>query len=550
VKLYRPTLLAFTISLGTILAGSASAEPRSTSSHITLEDQSSSSVQAGTDDKRSVEDQTTNRENRVVTTRHQVVVSGRVLTYTARAGRLPILDNETGQVHAMMFFTSYTLDSPPDKQKLRHPQRPHQRPLMFLWNGGPGSSSSLVHLLGFGPRRLQPDGKSVTNPGTLLDATDLVFVDPVGTGYSRPTRQEYGNEFYQARGDAESVAEFIRVYRNRFEAWEAPLFLAGESYGVTRAAGVADILQRRQITVAGVILIGLEMPLGQLSTEMRTALMVPTYTAAAFANSKLAPELQHDRDETWRKAAEWARIEYATALARRDSLNDAERAEILSRLSKFTGVAVSQLNPKTLSIGMEPFSQQLLADDNRVVGRYDSRLTGPRDPNEEQYDPTRDPSLKNIINDVGVIRYFKNELQYSSDLQYQGPFGGGYPPATSFRGDWMSVKWSRNPAAAVAPSGPASSSEQPLRRAMMANPKLRILSACGYYDLVCSYQANLYLASRLEAGLARNVIARGYSGGHALYTDPRAQLDLKRDVVRFIQEAVSSARKENGGSGY
>src|SRR5215472_17897536 len=205
-------------------------------------------------------------EDQIVTTRHQITVSGRPLKYTARAGRLPILNNETGEVHGKLFFTAYTLDA-------AVPAKP--RPLTFLWNGGPGSSSSLVHLLGFGPRRLQPDGTAVGNQGTWLDQTDLVFVDPIGTGYSRPTKAEYGPEFYQTRGDAESVAEFIRVYRNRFEVWDAPLFLAGESYGVIRAAGVVDLLQRRGIGVSGIVLMGLQLPIGQLSNDQRTVLSLP-----------------------------------------------------------------------------------------------------------------------------------------------------------------------------------------------------------------------------------------------------------------------------------
>ena len=487
-------------------------------------------------------------EDQIVTTKHQITVGGRVLRYTARAGREPILDNETGEVHGRIFFTAYTVDPVSDKAP---------RPLTFLWNGGPGSSSSLVHLLGFGPRRLQPDGAAVDNQGTWLDHTDLVFVDPVGTGYSRPAKAEYGPEFYQTRGDAESVAEFIRVYRNRFEAWDAPLFLAGESYGVTRAAGVADVLQRRRIAVDGVILIGLALPLGQLSAEMRTALMLPTYTAAAFANKKLAPELQSDLQATLRQAEEWARNEYAAALTRRDSLSDSERQATLAQLARFTGLGASRFDAKTLSVGMEQFSQQLLADSNQVVGRYDSRLVGPRDPNERQYDPTNDPSLRNIINDVGVVRYFRNELQYKSDLLYQGPFGGGYPPPTAFRGDWMSVRWNRNPAEAPSSnagrqgaSGGATATgatpEPPLGRAMTANPKLRALSACGYYDLVCSYAANVYLAGHLDADIARNVIARGYSGGHAVYTDSNAQMELKRDVVKFIQNAAQGPRRRPG----
>ncbi|HKA01698.1 MAG TPA: hypothetical protein VKE70_34535, partial [Candidatus Solibacter sp.] len=484
-------------------------------------------------------------EDQIVTTKHQVTVAGRILKYSARAGRLPILDNETGEVHGRIFFTAYTLDPSPNQSP---------RPLTFLWNGGPGSSSSLTHLLGFGPRRLEPDGTAVDNQGAWLDQTDLVFVDPVGSGYSRPAKQEYGPEFYQTRGDAESVAEFIRVFRNRFEAWDAPLFLAGESFGVTRAAGVADALQRRRINVNGVILIGLALPLGQLTGEMRTALMLPTLTAAAFANKKLAPELQSELQATLRLAEAWAQTEYAAALTRRDSIGDSERQAAIAQLSRFTGIDAGRLDAKTLSIGMEQFSQQLLADRNQVVGRYDSRLVGPRDPNEQQYDPTKDPSLKDIINDVGVVRYFRNELQYKSDLQYQGPFGGGYPPPTVFRGDWMSVRWNRNPAEATSSgagrqgaaggtsaAGTGAPPEQPLRRAMTANPKLQVLSACGYYDLVCSYAANVHLASHLDAEIARNVSARGYGGGHAVYTDKNAQLELKRDVVKFMQSAMSLA---------
>lgn len=491
-------------------------------------------------------------EDQIVVTKHQVTVAARVLKYTARAGRLPILDNETGEVHGQMFFIAYTLDSA---------ARAKSRPLTFLWNGGPGSSSSLVHLLGFGPRRLQTDGTAVDNQGTWLDQTDLVFVDPIGTGYSRPTKAEYGPEFYQTRGDAESVAEFIRVYRNRFEVWEAPLFLAGESYGVIRAASVVDLLQRRGVSVSGVVLMGLQLPIGHLSDDQRAALSLPNYTAAAFANKKLEPALQTDLRATLRQVEEWSRTSYATALSQKDKLEDGQRHALLNQLARFTGLDAKVIDPKTLSINMEAFTKQLLADSNMVVGRYDSRLVGPLDPKEQIYDPTKDPSLKDIISDIGVVRYFRNELGYKSDLKYQGPFGGGYPPPTSFRGDWMSVRWNRpapdaasgtpdhqgtstsaSPArsSSATTSPPLAPPDEPLKRAMIANHKLKVLVACGYYDLVCSYAANAYLADHLENEIPRNVTARAYGGGHALYTDPTAQIDFKRDVIKFIQDALTT----------
>ncbi len=482
------------------------------------------------------------REGGIVTTRHQAMINGRTLAYTARAGQLPICDNETGEVHAHMFFASYSLDRERDQEP---------RPITFLWNGGPGSSSSLVHLLGFGPKRVRHGAGPVDNQSTWLEFTDLVFVDPVGTGYSRPTKVEYGPEFYQTTGDAESVAEFIRVFRNRFEVWDSPLFIGGESFGVTRAAGVAHVLQRRHITVDGVILISAGLPLGELTGELRSALMIPTYTAAAFVHKKLSPELTKDLTETLHQAEDWAKTEYAQALAQRDGLSDSQREGVLSQLAHFTGLEANSLDPKTLIISMPQFAQKLLQDQNLVIGRYDSRLTGPLDPGEKQYDPTKDPSLKNIIDDIAVLRYFRQVLSYRNDLLYQGPFGGGYPPPTKFRGDWMSVKWQWTPAelsrfsptqATQRDTDEDPCSDQPLCLAMRANPSLRVFMASGYFDLVCSYAGNAYLAQNLELGIRQNVTARAYGGGHAIYTDEAAQLAMKHDIAEFIQQAIADTK--------
>jgi carboxypeptidase C (cathepsin A) len=471
----------------------------------------------------------------IVTTEHRVVVDGKPLRYTARAGHLPIRDNETGDVHGQMFFVSYTLQ--------RGANEP-ARPLTFLWNGGPGSSSSLVHLLGFGPRRLSAEAagpaRPIDNQGTWLDFSDLVFVDPIGTGYSRPVKAEYGPEFYQTRGDAESVAEFIRVYRTRFDLQDAPLILAGESYGVTRAAGVADVLERRGTRLSAAILIGLALPLGTLTAEQRTALNAPTYTATAFANKKLSGDLQNDLQATLRKAEAWASTRYAPALARRDALSEGERTEVIAELARFTGFDASLIDPKTLSIAMPQFSEQLLRGEGRIVGRYDSRLTAPFDAEQSKmYDPTKDPSLSNIIDDVAVLRYVRSELKFESDLPYQGPFGGGYPPPTTFRGDWMSTRWNRGPSGAAATAPPpvkeGAEPEQPLRRAMMANPSLKVLVSCGYYDLVCSYFANQFAADQLEPAVKPRVSARAYGGGHAVYTDDAVRRELKRDVAAFVR---------------
>lgn len=490
----------------------------------------------------------------IVTSRHVVTVDGRTMRYTAHAGRIPIRDNEAGDVHGQMFFVSYTLDRPPGTAP---------RPLTFVWNGGPGSNSALVHLIGFGPKRIVPpagakpgDGTRwivEPNPGTWFDATDLVFVDPIGTGYSRPTRAEFAPEFYQTRGDAESVAEFIRVYRTRYDAFDAPLFLAGESYGVTRAAGVAEALEARGTEVRGVVLLGLALPLGTMPQAMRTALGLPNLTVAAFTNHKLSPALQSDMNATLKASETWAATDYAKALARRDSLSDAERDSVVRQLARFTGLDIAQIDRRTLVVDRMQLGNYLLRREGKFVGQYDTRMIGPLDTTAAIYDPTKDPSLANLLDDVMVLRYLRDELGYRSDLRYQGPFGGGYPPPTHFRGDWMSTRWNRAPAGDSGRRAPAASGgaarespdtatpPQPLRNAMRANPSLRVLIACGIYDLVCDYYGNAWTASHLDAPLARNVTAHSYPGGHAMYTDPRAHLELKRDVTQFIRDAVTES---------
>jgi carboxypeptidase C (cathepsin A) len=398
--------------------------------------------------------------------------------------------------------------------------------------------------LGFGPRRVRAGDTPVDNQGTWLGFTDLVFVDPVGTGYSRPTKAEYGPEFYQTKGDAESVAEFIRVYRSRFELWDSPLFIGGESFGVTRAAGVANVLQRRRMPANGVILLSLGLPLGEMKRELGLALFVPTYTAAAFANEKLELELQKDLEETLSQAEEWAQTEYAPALSKLDSLSESQRENIISQLARFTGLDAGDINSKSLSIQVPQFAQRLLKDENKVIGYYDSRLTGPIDPEAKMYDPTKDPSLKNILDGISVLRYIRHELMYFNDLLYQGPFGGGYPPPKGFRGDWMSVKWKwsleergRSPRPKQGETDILST--QPLYLAMKANPALKVFMASGYYDLVCSYAGNAWLADHLEPEIRKNVTAKAYAGGHAIYTEEAPQLEMKRDIAEFIQQALA-----------
>lgn len=486
-----------------------------------------------------------------VTTHHEVAINGQSLNYTATAGFLPILNNDSAEAHGNMFFVSYVLDAPAGS---------HSRPVMFLWNGGPGSNSGLVHLIGFGPKRLSTvtgSTKRISSAGTALVEnfdtwlafSDLVFVDPIGTGYSRPTKAEYGSEFYQPRGDAESVAEFIRLFRTRFDLFDAPLFLAGESYGVTRCALVTDALERRGTRVAGTILLSGGFPLADDPAPSRGAFSLPTFTVAAYYHKKLPPDLQNGTVEQARRSAEvYAQGEYPDALAHSASLTEAQRDAVVAQVARFTGLPAAQIDRKTLRVDTEQFSNFLLASQNKMVGHYDSRAIGPCD-SGPLYDPTKDPSLQNLLDPVAVIRYMRNELEFRSDIFYQGPFGGGYPPATTFRGDWMSTRWYReaphpaSPAPGAAPQGsrgesPARDAESEatgLLDAMNSDGNLRVFVASGYYDLAVGYLGVQHAVEHLSKEYRGRVTARNYPGGHALYTDDAVRHQLRIDVEEFVR---------------
>jgi carboxypeptidase C (cathepsin A) len=469
----------------------------------------------------------------VVVRHHQATIDGRALSYTTRAGRIPIRDNDAGDVHGEMFFASYTLDRADSAT----------RPITFVWNGGPGSNAALVHLVGFGPKRVAPpagardeDARWIVqdNPGTWLGFTDLVFVDPIGTGYSRVTKPEYMPEFYQTRGDAESVAEFIRVYNLRYGASGAPMFLAGESFGLTRAAHVADVLERRGTTVRGVVLMGLEPPLGRLPDSLRVALAVPNYTIAAHVHRKLAPDLERDFPATLRQVESWSSTDYARALGRVKALTPKARDSVARALARFTGLSEAVIDRKALVVPYMQIGTQLLQREGKVVGLYDVRKIAPLDSTPGPYDPRKDPSLTRLLDPVAVLRYLRAELGYLNDLNYQGPWGGGYPPPKQFRGDWMSVRWDWKADSLFA------NAPLPLEHAMTINPSLRVLVACGSFDLICDYYANEWKIAHLPDELRRRVVAKAYPGGHALYTDDAARLALKGDVEQLIRDALAS----------
>ncbi len=273
------------------------------------------------------------QETPPVVTHHEIHAGGKTLRYTATTGFLP-LRNAEGDIEANIFFIAYTLDG----------QSSERRPLTFSFNGGPGSASVWLHMGAIGPRRvrMQPDGmmpappyQLVDNEYTWLDQTDLVFIDPVGTGYSRAMKPELKKKFLGLRGDIESVGEFIRLYLGRYERWSSPLFLVGESYGTTRAAGLSGYLVEHGIAFNGIMLISsvLNFETLEFSTgnDLPYILYLPSYATSAWYHKKLGPDLQ-DFQKLRTEVEQWASTGYAEALAKGDRLTPEERNAVIERL--------------------------------------------------------------------------------------------------------------------------------------------------------------------------------------------------------------------------
>jgi len=490
------------------------------------------------------------------------------IEYTARAGLLPLYDNDTAELMARIFIVAYVVE----------PERGDPpRPVTFIWNGGPGSSSSQVHVLGFGPRGFETPAtypEWIDNPPqrigdraeTWLTESDLVFVDPVGTGYSRATSTEYRDLLYSTRGDIEAVAEAIRLYRTRFDAWDQPIILAGESYGTTRAMGVADALERRRTGIAGVILISGFYDAGQeVAPELLEALNLPTYTAAAHYHGRLSPELQAMTEaEAMAAAEEWARGEYAPALANLEALSPDERAEILAGVARYTGIAADYVDAESLTLQGTDFADRLLDEQELELGHYDYRMTFPRRDLARGWAPTGDPSLMPMLDlmqgtSVPMIQYIRNTLGYQSDLLYRGPFGGAFHPQplrdvtggafgsmSGIYSDWMSVMWNQGALAQSSPeeeegsesSPPAASERPPLELAMLRNPDFLVWNIRGVYDMSCAAidEAVAQTAEALRARIRNDC----YAGGHMLYTEPAVRRGLHAAFTDFVTDAVAA----------
>jgi carboxypeptidase C (cathepsin A) len=461
-----------------------------------------------------------------VTTQHELRKGDRTLRYSVTTGFMP-LASEKGEIEARLFFTAYTLNGP---------EGDRQRPLMFSFNGGPGSSSVWLHLGGLGPRRVEmiedgampaPPFKLVENEQTWLEETDLVFVDPVDTGYSRAASDDLAKKFTGVEEDLKSIGAFIRLYLTRYERWSSPLFLVGESYGTFRVAGLAGLLIDQGIAFNGIVLVSsiLNMQTARFDPEndLPYVLFLPTYTATAWYHGKLTDDLQQrELPQLLAEVESWALGDYTLALAKGSSLSDGEQRAVAERLARYTGLTTGYVARSNLRIQISRFCKELLREEGRTAGRLDSRYTG-FDAVGVTERPDFDPSMSAIrppfttmLND-----YVRRDLGLEIDTEYHilrgldwewGPAGEGYPKTSVALSD-----------------------------AFARNPYLHVFVACGYYDLATPYFATHYTLNHLaiEPSIATQIQTEHYPVGHMVYLERDTLSKLQNHVASFINDALA-----------
>lgn len=462
-----------------------------------------------------------------VVTHHTIRVRGETIAYTATAGMLPIRNDTSRVTEGGIFFVAYTRDGVGPA---------HARPLSFIFNGGPGSSSVWLHMGAFGPRkvRLLPDGSNPPppytledNPATLLDQTDMVFLDPVGTGFSRAARPELGAKFWGLDEDIRAVGEFVRLYLTRYDRWGSPKFLAGESYGTTRASHLSGYLVDRGIALNGVILLSavlnFEASAMDPGNDIGFVNFVPSYAATAWYHKKLPADLQRlPLEEVVRQAERYAETDYAQALMRGSRLTAGERQQAVAQLARFTGLPAAVVEANELRITLARFNAELLRDQRRTTGRLDSRFTSyAQDPGAErgQFDPS-EASIRNSFTPV-LSEYVRRELGYRNEDVYY-ILGGGI-------GRWRYPN--NNGYANVTPS---------LEHAFAKNPYMRLYVAMGYYDMATPYWAVEYTLSHLTVApsVRANIMTERFTAGHMMYIDDASMTKLREGLRTFIAGAA------------
>ena len=481
-------------------------------------------------------------KDNLVITNHSVKIGGKEVKYTVTAGTI-VLKEETSdrekeaegeKPRAQVFFVAYTKDGNGPKSAEKSSAL-RKRPITFSFNGGPGSASVWLHLGVLGPRRVvmeedgnlpKPPYELTDNQYSILDETDLVFIDPMNTGYSRPVDGVKPKEWHGFKKDIQSVGDFIRLYTTRNNCWLSPKFLIGESYGTTRAAGLSGYLQERHgMYLNGIMLISAVLDFStidfNINNDMPYIFFLPGYTATAWYHNVLQP---HRPLQTWLKEAEeFAVGDYAKALLKGASMSKEEREQIIEKVAMYTGVSKQFVERSNLRVHAFHYFKELLRERGLTVGRLDSRFTGKDRLGVNEY-AEYDPLLTTVMGPytAGFYDYIRSELKFESDLPYEVISEFVHPWSyTEFENQYVNVA-------------------ETLRKAMTFNPHLKVFVANGYYDLGTPYFATEYTFDHLglDEELRKNVSMEYYDAGHMMYIHMPSLRQMKKDLAEFIKSAM------------
>jgi carboxypeptidase C (cathepsin A) len=466
-------------------------------------------------------------------THHQVKIDGRDIAYTATAANL-LIRKEDDPV-ASIFYVAYTRDGATNLEK---------RPVTFFYNGGPGSSTIWLHMGSFGPRIVEtanalPTGPApyhlVNNGNSLMDRSDLVFMDAVDTGFSRIVGKGEGTNFFSVDGDVEAFGKFITRYVTLNHRWNSPKFLFGESYGTPRSAALVYHLQDQGMHFNGVVLLSSILSYAKRAPGLDEAFvdMVPTYAAIAWFHKK-CPNRPEDLTAFLQQARDFASGDYAQALAKGSTLPAAQADAVAARLHEFTGLSVEYLKEANLRVNPSRFRKELLRDERRTVGRYDGRFEG-IDFDAAGEEPASDPSSTAIAGafTAAFNGYLADELNFSAAMPYnvRSPEAG---QRWDFKHKLPEYLNSRRPY-------PLPYTVEDLAQAIRENPALKVLSANGYFDLATPFfETERDLNGALfEQSLCANVTFRYYASGHMVYLNPEARKAFRADLGAFYDRAAA-----------
>jgi len=470
-------------------------------------------------------------------TDHTIRIGGQLVPYRATAATM-LLKNDKDEAIGALYYTAYTRTDAKDAS---------QRPLAFVYNGGPGSASAWLHMGAFGPRRVvttdaaptpPPPYQMVDNPNSLIDVTDMVFIDPVGTGFSKPVGKGTGKDFWGVDEDAKALAQFVSQYVSRNGRWASPKYLIGESYGTTRSAVLGDRLQRDGMTLNGIVLISSVLDFETLlfapGHDLSYVLYLPSYAATA-AYHKVIPA-PANMGAFLTEVRRYAMGDYAAALAAGATLPADRKAAVAKQLAAYTGLSEDYLLKADLRVPLRQFMAELQRSRGLVTGRLDSRFSGPL-PDLLTENAPGDPQSAAITGafTAAANAYLRGELKFETQDRYV--MGGGV--------QWS---WAREGQRGWATTTYVGSD---LTEALVTNPHLRIEIENGYYDLATPFFATEYTVTHLEGlspDLRDNITLKYYDAGHMMYLYEPALAELKQNVARFIANPAPATARAAGSN--